>query len=161
MPCTEYLNSGLPLAGIPIFEKLCIVVILCVLQVKVKQKCQALSTRKKACKFFFVAPFHIAWAAPAFIRSLQTRHHHLLGNLANQNNSEAYRRRLDGVAISTYALCMIFVPLKLYCRKRSGGWNNIRLDDYMSVVALLFANAFFYVAIIGRQMTKERIARRN
>jgi hypothetical protein len=44
---------------------------------------------------------------------------------------------------------MLLVPLKLYCRKRSGGWSNIRLDDYMSVVALLFANGFFYVCIIG------------
>ncbi|KAF2832046.1 hypothetical protein CC86DRAFT_85348 [Ophiobolus disseminans] len=66
-----------------------------------------------------------------------------------EESVEAYRRRLDGVAYSTYILIMLLVPLKLYCRKRSGGWSNIRLDDYMTVISLLFANGFFYICIIG------------
>jgi hypothetical protein len=55
---------------------------------------------------------------------------------------------------------MIFVPLKIYCRKRSGGWGNVRMDDYLSVVALMFANGFFYVSIIGTPELQERIKAR-
>ncbi|KAF1830495.1 hypothetical protein BDW02DRAFT_572956 [Decorospora gaudefroyi] len=62
---------------------------------------------------------------------------------------ESFHRRLDGVAYTTYILIMLLVPLKVYCRKRSGGWANVRLDDYLSLLALVFANAFFYVCIIG------------
>jgi len=53
------------------------------------------------------------------------------------------------VAISTYILIMLLVPLKVYCRKRHGGWRNVQMDDYMSMVALAVANGFFYVCIIG------------
>ncbi|KAF2196640.1 hypothetical protein GQ43DRAFT_435834 [Delitschia confertaspora ATCC 74209] len=69
--------------------------------------------------------------------------------IGTEESIEAYRRRLDGVAYATYILIMLVVPLKLYCRKRSGGWSNIRMDDYLSVAALLCANGFFYVCIIG------------
>jgi hypothetical protein len=44
---------------------------------------------------------------------------------------------------------MLLVPLKVYCRKRHGGWRNVQMDDYMSIIALLLANGFFYVCIIG------------
>ncbi|KAI4656049.1 hypothetical protein J4E93_000765 [Alternaria ventricosa] len=44
---------------------------------------------------------------------------------------------------------MLLVPLKVYCRKRHGGWRNVQMDDYMSMVALAVANGFFYVCIIG------------
>ncbi|KAH7073652.1 hypothetical protein BKA63DRAFT_38141 [Paraphoma chrysanthemicola] len=72
-----------------------------------------------------------------------------MSGIAPEESIEAYRRRLDGVACFTYILIMIFVPLKLYCRKKSGGWSNIRLDDYITIIALLIANCFFYVCIIG------------
>lgn len=72
------------------------------------------------------------------------------GSHADLSVSQAFRRRLDGVAYSTYILIMILVPLKIWCRKKAGGWRNIRLDDYMSILALLIANGFFYVCIIGR-----------
>ncbi|KAH7018654.1 hypothetical protein B0J12DRAFT_722435 [Macrophomina phaseolina] len=62
---------------------------------------------------------------------------------------EAYRRRIDGVAWTTYILMMLLVPLRIFCRKKSRGWSNVRLDDYMSVLALLPANGFFYACIIG------------
>ncbi|KAH7393772.1 hypothetical protein DE146DRAFT_659974 [Phaeosphaeria sp. MPI-PUGE-AT-0046c] len=61
----------------------------------------------------------------------------------------AYRMRLDGVAYTTYALMTLFVPLKLWCRRRAGGWGNIGIDDYMTVLALLFANGFFWTCMIG------------
>lgn len=63
---------------------------------------------------------------------------------------EHYRRRLDGAAISTYVMVMILVPLKLWCRKRSGGWRNLGLDDFITVVSLLFASAFFWLCLIGQ-----------
>jgi hypothetical protein len=65
---------------------------------------------------------------------------------------QAFRRRLDGVAISTYVLVMILVPLKLWCRKRSGGWRNLGLDDLISVIALCFANAFIWICLIGKRI---------
>lgn len=63
----------------------------------------------------------------------------------------AYRMRLDGVAYTTYALMTLFVPLKLWCRRRAGGgsWANIGLDDYLTVSALLIANGFFWVCLVG------------
>lgn len=64
-------------------------------------------------------------------------------------DSNAYRIRLDGVAYTTYVLMTLFVPLKLWCRRRAGGWANIGLDDYMTVVALLVANGFFWTCMIG------------
>jgi hypothetical protein len=61
----------------------------------------------------------------------------------------AYRMRLDGVAYMTYVLITIFVPLKLWCRRRAGGLGNIGLDDYLTVVALFIANGFFWTCMIG------------
>jgi hypothetical protein len=63
--------------------------------------------------------------------------------------SKAYRMRLDGVAYTTYALMTLFVPLKLWCRRRAGGWANIGLDDYMTVLALFIANGFFWSCMAG------------
>ena len=62
---------------------------------------------------------------------------------------EDFHNRLDGSAITTYVLVMLFVPLKLWCRMRSGGWRNLGLDDALTVLALLVANAFFYVCMFG------------
>jgi hypothetical protein len=64
--------------------------------------------------------------------------------------SQAYRMRLDGVAYMTYVLMTIFVPLKLWCRRRAGGWSNIGWDDYLTVVALFIANGFFWTCMIGK-----------
>jgi hypothetical protein len=71
------------------------------------------------------------------------------GRYVLTEDSTAYRMRLDGVAYMTYALMTLFVPLKLWCRRRAGGWDNIGLDDYMTVIALLFANGFFWTCMIG------------
>ncbi|EDU51282.1 conserved hypothetical protein [Pyrenophora tritici-repentis Pt-1C-BFP] len=65
-----------------------------------------------------------------------------------QESIQAYRHRLDGVAISTYVLIMLLVPLKIFCRQRHGGWHNVRMDDYMSMFALACANGFFYLLCV-------------
>ena len=70
-------------------------------------------------------------------------------DVANISHREDYRRRLDGVAYTTYILIMLLVPLKIFCRKKAGGWSNVRLDDYVSLLALALANGFFFVCIIG------------
>jgi hypothetical protein len=57
--------------------------------------------------------------------------------------------RLDGVAYTTYVLITVFVPLKIWCRRRAGGWANVGLDDYLTVVALLMANGFFWTCMSG------------
>jgi hypothetical protein len=67
-----------------------------------------------------------------------------------EESLQAFRKRLDGAAISTYALIMLFVPLKLWCRKRAGGWANLGLDDALTVLSLLVANGFFWVCLIGK-----------
>ncbi|PVH94267.1 hypothetical protein DM02DRAFT_197254 [Periconia macrospinosa] len=69
--------------------------------------------------------------------------------LVNPDESvEAFRRRLDGVAYATYFIVMLVVPLKVWCRKKAGGWGNVGLDDWATLIALGVANAFFYVCII-------------
>jgi hypothetical protein len=67
---------------------------------------------------------------------------------------ESFHRRLDGAAISTYALVMILVPLKIWCRRKAGGWGNIGLDDAITVVSLLSANGFFWICMIGMNSYK-------
>jgi hypothetical protein len=62
---------------------------------------------------------------------------------------ESFHRRLDGAAISTYVLIMVLVPLKLWCRRKAGGWRNIGVDDAITVVSLLSANAFFWICMVG------------
>lgn len=62
---------------------------------------------------------------------------------------ETFRHRLDGATISTYTLVMILVPLKLWCRRRSGGWSNLGWDDVITVISLLIANGFVWVSLIG------------
>jgi hypothetical protein len=66
-----------------------------------------------------------------------------------QESLVAFRQRLDGIAIFTYILIMVLVPLKIWCRYRNRGWRNVQWDDYMSIVALALANGFFYVCVIG------------
>lgn len=66
-----------------------------------------------------------------------------------EESLQVFRKRLDGAAISTYVLIMTLVPLKLWCRKRAGGWTNLGLDDALSVLSLLIANGFFWVCLIG------------
>ena len=73
----------------------------------------------------------------------------MAGSPNPEETIKAYRMRLDGVAFSTYILIMILVPLKVWCRKRAGGWSNVRWDDAFSVLALAIANGFFYTCIIG------------
>jgi hypothetical protein len=67
-----------------------------------------------------------------------------------QESLVAFRQRLDGIAIFTYILIMVLVPLKIWCRYRNRGWRNVQWDDYMSIVALALANGFFYVCVIGK-----------
>ncbi|KAF4980973.1 hypothetical protein FZEAL_3130 [Fusarium zealandicum] len=62
---------------------------------------------------------------------------------------ENYRARLDGAAIATYVMAMLIVPLKLWCRKQSGGVARLGLDDALSVVTLVFANVFFFFTMLG------------
>ncbi|KAF2134347.1 hypothetical protein P153DRAFT_420062 [Dothidotthia symphoricarpi CBS 119687] len=77
----------------------------------------------------------------------------------SEESVDAYLHRLDGVAYSTYALVMVVVPLKLWCRRRAGGRSNIGLDDYTTVVALVLANGFFWTCMIGmRSMLGRHVA---
>ncbi|KAM5350502.1 hypothetical protein ACJ41O_007007 [Fusarium nematophilum] len=62
---------------------------------------------------------------------------------------ENYRQRLDGAAIATYVLAMVIVPLKIWCRKKTGGLARLGVDDALSVLTLVFANVFFYLTMIG------------
>ncbi|KAJ4250326.1 hypothetical protein NW757_007159 [Fusarium falciforme] len=62
---------------------------------------------------------------------------------------DSYRARLDGAAIATYVMAMLIVPLKIWCRKKTGGLARLGLDDALSVVTLVFANVFFYITMIG------------
>ena len=54
---------------------------------------------------------------------------------------------------------MLVVPLKVWCRKKAGGWANVGMDDWATLVALGVANAFFYVCIIGMISLQPRLFR--
>lgn len=60
-----------------------------------------------------------------------------------------FKARLDGAAIATYLMVMLVVPLKLWCRVAPGKTSNLGWDDAICILALLPANAFFYVSMLG------------
>ncbi|KAF4990094.1 hypothetical protein FDECE_14502 [Fusarium decemcellulare] len=60
-----------------------------------------------------------------------------------------YRMRLDGAAIATYVMVMVIVPLKIWCRKKTGGWERLGPDDALAVLTLAFVNVFFYLTMLG------------
>ncbi|KAI1342845.1 hypothetical protein F5Y15DRAFT_371183 [Xylariaceae sp. FL0016] len=62
---------------------------------------------------------------------------------------EAFRKRLDNASIITYVLMMVVVPSKIWCRTREGGTAAIRLDDYCGAFALVLANTWFYISMLG------------
>ena len=62
---------------------------------------------------------------------------------------DSFRPRFDGAAISTYALAMVAVPTKLWCRSRVSGMASMGWDDLLCVITLIFANGFFWVVMIG------------
>ena len=61
----------------------------------------------------------------------------------------AFRARLDGAAISTFAMATLSVPAKIWCRTRTTGWRSLGWDDLLSVVTLVWANAFFWITMIS------------
>ena len=61
----------------------------------------------------------------------------------------AYRSHLDGSAIATLILVILAVPAKMWCRVKTGGRASLGWDDALSVVALLWANGFFWITMIG------------
>jgi hypothetical protein len=70
--------------------------------------------------------------------------------MTEEESLGSFRVRLLGAAVSTYAIIMMLVPLKLWCRVRSGGWANLGWDDGFSVFGLMFANAFNLTCLIGK-----------
>lgn len=58
---------------------------------------------------------------------------------------EQFRARFDGALITTYAVAMILVPLKIWCRKRTGGWSNMGLDEIFTVTATLCVSGVFWI----------------
>lgn len=69
-----------------------------------------------------------------------------------EESLETFRGRLLGSAISTFVVCVLVVPLKLWCRisKRSrGGVTSLGFDDALCVAALVLATAFFFIGIFG------------
>lgn len=66
-----------------------------------------------------------------------------------EESQEAYRGRLYGSAISTYIVCMLVVPLKLWCRITKGGIAQLGADDLLCVVTLVLVNAFLFNGILG------------
>jgi hypothetical protein len=67
-----------------------------------------------------------------------------------EESLRTFRMRLLGSALSTYVVIMLVVPLKLYCRVRQGGWTNLKWDDALTVVTLLFANCFTWFSLTSR-----------
>jgi ABC-type enterochelin transport system permease subunit len=62
---------------------------------------------------------------------------------------EQFRARFDAALITTYAVAMTVVPLKIWCRKRTGGWSNMGLDELFTLMATIFVTAIFSVIMSG------------
>lgn len=69
--------------------------------------------------------------------------------MGGDESLESFRSRLLGASISTYAVIMVLVPLKLYCRVRAGGWGNLKWDDALTVATLILANCFTWFSLTG------------
>lgn len=72
---------------------------------------------------------------------------------AGGEDLDSYRARFNGAIISTYVFVMLVVPAKIWCRISIGGWHNVRLDDYLSIVTLALANGFFWITAVGTQFS--------
>ena len=69
-----------------------------------------------------------------------------------------FRARFDGAIITTYAVAMIVVPLKLWCRKKAGGWSNMGLDEVFTVFGAAFVTSVFatiYAGMLSRKFMRE------
>lgn len=62
---------------------------------------------------------------------------------------EAFRGRFDGALITTYVVAMLVVPLKIWCRKRAGGWSIMGADEIFTLCAAVFVTATFTVIYSG------------
>lgn len=70
--------------------------------------------------------------------------------MSDDESLHEFRMRLLGSALSTYIAVVLVVPLKLYCRVRQGGLANLKLDDALTMTALLFASCFTLLCLTGR-----------
>jgi hypothetical protein len=73
-----------------------------------------------------------------------------LNTMADEESLSSFRARLLGAAVSTYVIITLLVPLKLWCRVRSGGWRNLGMDDFITVFGLFVAHAFNLICLIGK-----------
>jgi hypothetical protein len=73
-----------------------------------------------------------------------------LNTMADEESLSSFHTRLLGAAVSTYVIITLLVPLKLWCRVRSGGWRNLGMDDFITVFGLLVAHAFNLICLIGK-----------
>lgn len=70
--------------------------------------------------------------------------------VVREESLDHYRARLDGAAISMYILALLAVPSKIWCKTQTGsGWRNVGWDDALSLIALFWTSAFFWLIIIG------------
>ncbi|KAF9737394.1 hypothetical protein PMIN06_001201 [Paraphaeosphaeria minitans] len=58
---------------------------------------------------------------------------------------EEFRSRLDGAIITTYIFAMLVVPLKIWCRKRTGGWSIMGADEIFTLCGAAFVTGTFAV----------------
>ncbi|KAF2676292.1 hypothetical protein K458DRAFT_351886 [Lentithecium fluviatile CBS 122367] len=58
-----------------------------------------------------------------------------------------FRARFDGAIITTYAVAMVVVPLKVWCRKRTGGWQNMGWDELFTLIATLSVSGVFWIVM--------------
>jgi hypothetical protein len=72
-----------------------------------------------------------------------------MASTQGEETYEQFRARLDGALITTYTVAMILVPLKIWCRKRTGGWSNMGMDELFTLIATLCVSGVFWVIMAG------------
>jgi hypothetical protein len=69
---------------------------------------------------------------------------------------QQFRARFDGAIITTYIVAMVLVPLKIWCRKRTGGWANMGLDELFTLIAMLCVSAVFWAIMTSKFFSPSR-----
>jgi len=80
----------------------------------------------------------------------------MVSSIPAEETYEQFRARFDGALITTYTVAMLLVPLKIWCRKRTGGWSNMGLDELFTLIATLCVSAVFWIIMAGRSLFSPR-----
>jgi hypothetical protein len=81
----------------------------------------------------------------------------MVASIPAEETYEQFRARFDGALITTYTVAMLLVPLKIWCRKRTGGWSNMGIDELFTLFATLTVSGVFWTIMAGKLLLSQYI----